>query len=156
MYKLALRVSEVLDYKKKQFQHAISLKNFNPRQHKKEVDIKLISYKHSEQATNYILSCNNTLWRYITKFLELRGNTEGPLFIHQSGEPISRKFAVKHLKADLQAIGEDPTSYNSHSFRSGKATDLYMSEASTEKIKQIGRWKSDAHQKYLKPKYIRV
>ena len=156
MYKLALRISEVVNYKPQTFNHAITLKNFQLRKENKEVKIIIATGKHSSEPATYILTCNATLWRHIRQFLDLRGKKEGPLFIHPTGVPLNRQFVVKNLKRDLEVIGLDPKKYNSHSFRSGKATDLFDNNEPTDRIKQVGRWKSDAHHKYIKPKYIKV
>ena len=79
MYKMALRISEIIDYRPNKFSHAILKENFQLKRNK-SVQITLASFKHSKEPAVYLLRCNNTLWRHIQKFLALRGEGGPPLY----------------------------------------------------------------------------
>jgi len=85
-------------------------------------------------------------------WLVQRGNNQtGPLFFFQSGAPLTRSSFVTRLKEALSEVGIDPTKYAGHSFRSGTATAAAKIGLSDSAIKQLGRWKSAAYQRYIKP-----
>ena len=78
-------------------------------------------------------------------------NQTGPLFYFQSGAPLTRSSFVIKLKEALAAVGIDPTRFAGHSFRSGAATAAAKVGLSDSTIKQLGRWRSTAYQRYIRP-----
>jgi len=54
-------------------------------------------------------------------YLELRGNSPGPLFICSNRQPLSRAFLSQWLKDTFATAGIDGTIF-SHSFRIGDVT----------------------------------
>jgi hypothetical protein len=64
---------------------------------------------------------------------------------------VNRSRFVRVLKiALIQA--ELPTElYNAHSFRIGRTTDLALEGFSSEMIRLLGRWSSDAYLRYIRP-----
>ena len=112
----------------------------------------LSSYKHSEGSSpQFVLKCSPQLAFHVKRFLSLRGSSDGPLFIHKSKKPFSRAFIASCLSSDLSGIGLNPKNFNTHSFRIGRATDLALQGFSTHQISTLGRWRSNAFQKYIKP-----
>ena len=79
------------------------------------------------------------------------GNQTGPLFHFQSGAPLTRSTFVTRVKEALSAAGIEPACFSGHSFRSGAATAAAKKGLSDATIKQLGRWKSSAYQRYIKP-----
>jgi len=79
------------------------------------------------------------------------GNQTGPLFYFQSGAPLTRSTFVTRFKEALSAAGIEPARFSGHSFRSGAATAAAKKGLSDATIKQLGRWKSSAYQRYIKP-----
>ena len=75
--------------------------------------------------------------------------TRTPLSI-ASGKNLTRDLFVKHLREAIQAAGIDPTGFSGHSFRSGAATTAANLGVSDAHIKMMGRWKSNAYQRYIK------
>ena len=71
-------------------------------------------------------------------------------FIYQDGSPLTPNKFRKVLKQALKQVGVDEDLYDTHSLRTGRATDLSKMGCSVEKIKQIGRWSSNAVYKYLR------
>ena len=95
--------------------------------------------------------------RALGSYLRLRqvdGATGGePLFVLQSGEPVSPRWFNSNLRAALAATGMPPAeaqSYSAHCFRIGAATTAASRGASIEEIKALGRWKSDSYVKYIR------
>lgn len=93
------------------------------------------------------LSCPVTA---LLKYLVVRGDHEGPLFIKMNLKPINRSHYSKVIKDSIKYLGIDPTRYNTHSFRIGRATDLAILGASSRTIKLAGRWQSNAYEKYIR------
>lgn len=85
---------------------------------------------------------------------KLRGDTRGthPFFTFKNGIPVNGHAFRKTLKDVLIQIGlkDIVTRYNGHSFRSGRASDLWRLGFSLSDIKYIGRWRSNSVFKYLK------
>ena len=76
---------------------------------------------------------------------------EGPLFVLQSGAPLTCNSFVAHFKEALMAVHIDPTGFSRHSFRIGAATTASRQGLPKSIIKRLGRWKSTPYQRYIKP-----
>ena len=72
---------------------------------------------------------------------------QAPLFV-LSARPFTRDLVVDTLHDRLVQCGIRGN-YSGHSFRRGAATDAKRAGLSTELIKRMGRWKSDAYQLYI-------
>ena len=86
-------------------------------------------------------------------YLDCRGgyyNDDEPYFILPDGTPLSSQQLRKVLKKLLTKLDLDASLYDTHSFRIGRATDLLKYGYSVERIKKIGRWRSNAVYKYLR------
>ena len=80
-----------------------------------------------------------------------RGNAPGPLFFFASGAPLTRARFVTELKGAITSTGKSGQGFSGHSFRSGAATTAANMGISDAHIKLLGRWKSTAYQRYIKP-----
>ena len=72
----------------------------------------------------------------------------------RKGVAIKRAAVVKVLKETLRVSGWEENNYNTHSFRIGRGTDLYKKVTKLLKIKEFGRWTTDAYRKYIKPSEV--
>lgn len=117
--------------------------------------IQFLSYKHSGHTQQSLviepLSQKYCPVRALQNFITIRGSKKGPLFTHMSGHPLSRHDFSATLKSCLEFKGYCSKSYNTHSFRIGRATDLAAKQTPHTIIKSTGRWKSSAYQKYIRP-----
>lgn len=87
----------------------------------------------------------------VSIYLKLRPTSATNLFCHVDGSPLTRyQFAAILSKAIVQ-IGLPVALYKTHSFRIGRATSLAMSGVSSERIQQMGRWKSSIYRHYIRP-----
>ena len=84
-------------------------------------------------------------------YLAIRPSTPGPLFLLQSGDPLSRQVLVTAVRNALSSTGLDVTLFNGHSFRIGAATSAALAGVPDSTIKLMGRWKSSAFTRYLHP-----
>lgn len=83
-------------------------------------------------------------------YLSIRGDVPGPLFLLQSGEPLSRALLTKWLRDILTAAGI-PGNYSSHSFRGiGAATVAARNGVPDHLIQTLGRWSSNAYRSYIR------
>jgi hypothetical protein len=88
----------------------------------------------------------------VTKmFLSRRGDTEGPLFAHPDGTPFTYTYIKRILTTILSFLGLDLSRYKGHSFRIGAATEAANAGFSDAQIRLMGRWKSDAFKRYIRP-----
>lgn len=74
----------------------------------------------------------------------------GPFFTFQSGVPVTHAFVSSNLKSALTFCGFDPSLYKAHSFRIGAATEAVRLGFSETYIQQLGRWYSNAIQRYIR------
>ena len=122
--------------------------------------IKFNSYKHSNSASelpSFNLSPTNTQYCPVSsldKYLAQRGTKKGPIFLNESGLPVDRQQLVQFLKACMSMCGLPTEKFNSHSFRIGRATQLSLEQVPDDKIKKIGRWKSNAYLQYIRHQHL--
>ena len=152
MFFLALRISEISDYSQR-FSHAIALQDIKIKRN--YISVKLKSYKHSSETVKFQVTEIDYI-STIKKWIAVRGNKPGPLFVHKTNKPFTRLFIYDQLKVDLRQIGLNPSSYNTHSFRKGRATSLAQKGYTSEQIALIGRWKSNAFKTYICPSVIKM
>ena len=89
----------------------------------------------------------------IRKYSNLRpaySHDNDSFFVYESGVPVAPPDIRKNLRSTLNRLGLDHTLYDTHSFRIGRATDLFNRGIPVESIKKIARWKSNAVYKYLR------
>ncbi len=61
---------------------------------------------------------------------------------------------VMNLRLCLDYLGWNQLPINTHSFRVGRATDLFDSKHSDSYIQEVGRWSSNAFKCYIRPHYV--
>jgi len=84
-------------------------------------------------------------------WIAIRGASPGPLFRFKSGTPLTRQLMVDKLKEALVAAGISPRGFSGHSFRAGAATTAAKIGMEDLQIRLLGKWKSDAYHRYIKP-----
>ena len=87
----------------------------------------------------------------IVDYLQFRGSNPGPLFQLQDGKPLHRKLFTTQVQQALSLAGFDPSLFNGHSFRIGAATTANLVGVPETTIKLLGRWRSLAYQRYIRP-----
>lgn len=85
----------------------------------------------------------------IIRYLHLRGPGAGPLFTHRDGSPLTRRAVSASIQSILQTAGI-PGHFSGHSFRIGAATTAAEKGVPNHMIKMLGRWSSDAYQRYIR------
>lgn len=85
------------------------------------------------------------------KYLKVRPKCKnGDLFIHMNHKSLTTYQFNAVLKKALCFLHLDNSQIRSHSFRIGGTTYLKTNNVSDEKIMQLGRWKSNAYQRYIR------
>lgn len=84
------------------------------------------------------------------QYLSVRGDKEGAIFIHEDGSPVSRSWFSAQLSSAIKLCGLNPSVYKGHSFRIGAASHVADRGMSDAQIRILGRWKSNAFQKYIR------
>jgi hypothetical protein len=82
-------------------------------------------------------------------YLKICRPTQGPLFQFRSSSPVTHNFVSTNLANILEFIGLNSKHYKHHSFHIGGATRLANLGFSETYIRKIGRWKSNAIQRYI-------
>jgi hypothetical protein len=154
MYYACLRASEVLLTDTPQHMLTISQILFKDAA---SFQIQFTSYKHSNHQTP-VLTVNRSDRRdcpvkALQEYIPLRGSAPGPLFL-KDNSPISRQHFTKVFHNCLKYINLLPSSYNIHSFRIGRTTDMAQQNVPYPIIQQIGRWHSTAFMKYVRPQNV--
>lgn len=112
-------------------------------------------YKHNSAGLpKYITfshgDCGKSAIEAILGYLCLRSNEQGPFFLTKSGAPVKRSCFDKTLQRCLCICGLDSKRYKGHSFRIGAATSAAERGLSDAQIRTLGRWNSNALQKYIR------
>lgn len=76
-------------------------------------------------------------------------SSQNPLFQFQDGSFLSRRVLASNLHSILELCGLQSKDYNTHSFRIGAATTAAAAGLPSWLIKVLGRWRSDAYEKYI-------
>ncbi|XP_077792013.1 uncharacterized protein LOC144329169 [Podarcis muralis] len=83
------------------------------------------------------------------RYLYLRPLGPGPLLIHEDGSWLMRHQFTSVLRKAIDACGFSSKDYAAHSFRIGAATTAAHMGLPADRIKEMGRWKSDAYKGYI-------
>lgn len=154
-YHACLRAGEAVQSTSKEHTLHYSQLSITPS----HVKITFKTYKHSSHRTPTILLQKDTQHnscpvRTLQEYLRLRGTQSGPLFMTQNHIPIDRSAFSSTLKTTVRAIGLDPSNYNTHSFRIGRATQLAQDHHTDATIRSAGRWRSSAYLQYIRPQNV--
>ena len=86
----------------------------------------------------------------IIPYLAAKGSHPGPVFILPNGKMLTRDVFGSALNGILAKHNLQTSYYNTHSFRIGAATSTKKAGMSDVHIKTLGRWQSDAYQRYIR------
>lgn len=122
--------------------------------------INLPHYKHSLKPASLTIPKSGVsaicpvanLFRYCN----IRGTTDGPLFLTENGTPITSRQFSRGLKISIRDLGLPSHLYTPHSFRIGGASFAQQCNYSESRIQSLGRWKSAAFRKYLRTPMLSV
>ena len=84
------------------------------------------------------------------KHYRLSEHNLSPLLLYSSGTAMTRAQFVQQTRLHLALLGMDTKLYSGHSFRAGSATTAAMNGLPDWQIKLLGRWNSDAYQRYIR------
>ena len=87
------------------------------------------------------------------EFIKLRPkikNLNEQFFIFRDGTTLKADQLRRIVRETITDLRLDGNLYDIHSFRIGRATDLEKHNINIDRIKQLGRWKSNAVYKYLR------
>lgn len=159
MYHAALRCSEVTHSPTNSHNLQASQISVVHKGSSSSLAINFITYKHSAPSPPPIIihSTGSSVCpvRLYLKYLQFRQHRcHLPAFCLPDGSPLMRTVLVTTLHTVLGTMGLAPHLYNTHSFRIGRATDMSHQGCSYSQIATLGRWKSNAFVKYIKPTAI--
>ncbi|XP_053377252.1 uncharacterized protein LOC128547836 [Mercenaria mercenaria] len=114
------------------------------------------SFKHSQGVSATVSvkrhkNKNTCPVRLLHKYINSCNHTTGTLFKFPCGRPVTDIFFKSDLRECIQKCRLDSALYTPHSFRIGGATHAYDCNLSDSRIRFLGKWKSNAYQKYIRP-----
>ena len=116
--------------------------------------IKITSYNDQDVQLNKLKNRNFCPFEAVNNYIAIRGGYKSqnePFFIFKDGTPVTTTAARTTLRLLIDKLGLNSSLYDLHSFRIGRATDLVTKyNFSINKVKQLGRWKSNAVFKYIR------
>ena len=83
-------------------------------------------------------------------FMQARPKHEGYFLCYLNRDPLTRYQFNSILNKCISKIGLSTKFFKTHSFRIGTATDLAKEGVSSENIKKLERWSSNAFLKYIR------
>ena len=86
----------------------------------------------------------------IMAYLVARKDGLGPLFRFEDGRPLTRPHLVLEVRRALDEAGASSAGISGHSFRIGAATTAAEQGVEDSTIKDLGRWRSNAYQRYIR------
>ena len=92
-------------------------------------------------------------FKLMRQYMSLRGgysSDQEQFFIFRDGSPVGPYHVRRVLKMAIEKIGLNSTLYGMHSLRIGRTTDLVRYNCPIEKIRIMGRWKSNVIYKYIR------
>ena len=148
MFYAFLRISEV-----SQGEHNILFQHLTTTPRK--LVLRFTSFKHSngrQFSLNVLPTQTPTCpYRAMSVYLQTRGQRPGPLFCLQGGAALPTR-AISKVLTDVVKVSSLPEPHiTSHSFRKGAATWAAKQGFSAEQIRLMGRWRSDAFLRYIRP-----
>ena len=125
------------------------------------VELIIRKWKHSLNEPPFIIliqSREHSLYcpvRALSDYYVLRGCCSGPIFIHPSGQFVTRDYFVRYLQHFAFLSGYGDRNIKSHSLRIGAATTASIMGVPDDHIKRLGRWKTVAFLTYVRvPNFI--
>ena len=117
--------------------------------------LKISHYKHSHGQQAFIPLARQTVLALL-RYRKRSPFKSGPLFHARSGNPISCTHFRTVLRECVIRSHLDPSSYTGHSLRIGGATQAHSQQIPLEFIKRLGRWKSQAFLRYIRPNQLQI
>lgn len=77
-------------------------------------------------------------------------HVESPLFQFPDGSVLTKRIFIEQTKFLLSCLGISPRQYSGHSYRVGSATSAAGSGFRDYELKLLGRWSSEAYQRYVR------
>ena len=111
-----------------------------------------VHLKKSKTDPFIFLGCTNTDLCPVVAILAyyaIRPAAAGPFFQYQDDSPLTRDKLVTAVRLALTEAGVDSSSYSGHSCRVGAATAA-KAGITDATIKTLGRWESEAYQRYIR------
>ena len=150
--------------------HAVKFRDVNNGRNKKKIVVFLQSSKmHYLSEKPQIITVNgfeltreDETWynlpkycpyKIIVNYILARGgrkSSDEQFFIFRDSSPVKAEHFRAVLKRAISDAGLQPDNYETHSLRISCTKDLFKAGYSIEKIKDMGRWKSNAVYNYLK------
>ena len=148
-----LRIGEITVKRGALNPHLLQFSNL--KMDKDQLVLSFSSYKHSQGRVFSIkipasMPSTSCALRALQEYLVVRGTSPGPLFLFSSKTAVSRMEFDRVLKRALIFNSVSPTFFKGHSFWIGAATAAAEAGLSDSRIRELGRWKSDAFKKYIR------
>ena len=86
----------------------------------------------------------------LTNYSKIRAPKPGQYFIKVDGAPVTSSDLALLLCRLAQFLGLPHQHFKPHSLRIGGSTHLHLSGVPVHKIKEMGRWSSDAFKSYIR------
>ena len=124
---------------------------------RQEATFILRSYKHSTEPCRVVIAAQSSSpycpVQAITKYIQIRGCYDGPVFTLGPATVFSADLCRQYLRRAFLFCGLDTTRFKGHSFRIGAASDAAQRGHSDAQIRLMGRWRSDAFRKYIRAQF---
>ena len=126
---------------------------YSSKTHGKESRPQKIKLSAASSDYSYLKTIHFCPFTLTANYLIVRGGYEldnEQFFVFSDGRPVFPSHAREVLNKCLINLGLNSQLYGTHSLRIGRATDMLKNNETLDKIRRVGRWRSNAVFKYLK------
>ena len=122
--------------------------------HTLKIILRYYKTRRSHRPTHVSISKENSKFcpmRALNRYLRVRGQHSGPLFLLADGKPITSRVFNRYFRQVLNWLGLSPRYDKPHSFRIGSCTEAIMRGVPQETVMMMGRWSSKvAFRRYIR------
>lgn len=117
--------------------------------------VKVKSSKNSIHGCSVVIGCSKKpvcapCWLHYLLSITIHPPSS-PIFLYYSGEPLNPRDLTSFMRQTLRAAGLPPLAVTPHSLRAGSATDAAGLGLQDSAIQSLGRWRSGAFARYIRP-----
>ena len=123
------RMGELIGHNRKLAKKVFQYSDVFKENHTLKIILRYYKTRRSHRPTHVSIFKENSKFcpvRALNRYLRVRGQHSGPLFLLADGKPITSRVFNRYFRQVLNWLGLSPRYYKPHSFRIGSCTEAIM------------------------------